>query len=128
MKAILTTLVILFITTISAQNFTGKAMYKTSRKSGISFGKDQNGMSDKMQEELKQRMQKMNQKTFFLEFDKTTSIYKEDVKLDNPNPQANRTGVVMMSFGGSGSTHIYYKNIKENRYANKTAIMGKPFF
>ncbi len=127
MKAILTLLTVLFVVTLSAQNFTGKAIYKTSRKSNISFGKDQKGISDKMQEELRKRMQKMNQKTFILEFDKVASTYKEDVKLDNPNPKANRTGVVMMSFGGSGSTDIYYKNIKENRFANKTAIMGKPF-
>jgi GLPGLI family protein len=127
MKAILTLLTVLFVATLSAQNFTGKAIYKTSRKSNISFGKDQKGISDKMQEELRKRMQKMNQKTFILEFDKVASTYKEDVKLDNPNPKANRTGVVMMSFGGSGSTDIYYKNIKENRFANKTAIMGKPF-
>ena len=127
MKAILTGLMLLLVATISAQEFSGRATYKTSRKSTIKFGKNQKGITDKIQEELKKRMQKMNQKTFILEFDKTTSTYKEDVKLDNPNPQANRSGVMVMSFGGSGSTDIYYKNIKDQKFANKTAIMGKPF-
>ncbi|MEN8966476.1 MAG: GLPGLI family protein [Polaribacter sp.] len=127
MKALHFLVAILFINTLSAQNFTGKAIYKTSRKSTISFGKNQPGITDKMQEELKKRMQKMNQKTFILEFDKTTSTYKEDVKLDNPNPMAARSGVMVMSFGGSGSTDVYYKNIKDQTFSNKTQIMGKPF-
>lgn len=127
MKTIQTLILLFIATTISAQDFSGRATYKTSRKSTIKFGKNQKGISDKMQEELKKRMQKMNQKTFILEFDKTSSIYKEDVKLDSPNPMGGRSGVMVMSFGGSGSTDIYYKNIKDQKFLNKTAIMGKPF-
>jgi GLPGLI family protein len=127
MKAILTALLALLITNIAAQDFNGKATYKTSRKSNISFGDNQKGVTDKMQEELQKRMQKMNQKTFILAFDKTTSLYKEDVKLESPTPQAGKGKLVMMSFGGSGSTDLYFKNLKENRFANKTEIMGKPF-
>ncbi|MEN8880372.1 MAG: GLPGLI family protein [Polaribacter sp.] len=127
MKTIYTLFLLFMATTLSAQDFSGRAMYKTSRKSTIKFGKNEKGISDKMQEELKKRMQKMNQKTFILEFDKTSSIYKEDVKLDSPNPMGVRSGVMVMSFGGSGSTDIYYKNIKDQKFLNKTAIMGKPF-
>jgi GLPGLI family protein len=32
-----------------------------------------------------------------------------------------------MSFGGSGKTGIYYKNIQEKRFVNQTEIMGKRF-
>ncbi|UAM98398.1 GLPGLI family protein [Polaribacter litorisediminis] len=127
MRAIITTLALVFATALSAQNFNGKATYKTSRKSNIRFGDNQKGVTDKMQEELQKRMQKMNQKTFILEFDKTTSMYKEDVKLDDPTPRAGSRKMVVMSFGGSGSADLYYKDIKENRFANKTEIMGKPF-
>lgn len=127
MKAIITTLALVFITTLSAQNFTGKAIYKTSKKSNVKFGKNQEGITDKMQEEFQKRIQKMNQKTFILNFDKTTSIYKEEEKLEAPKTKVGSGGIQMISLGGSGSTDIYYKNIKQKRFANKTEIMGKAF-
>lgn len=127
MRAVITTFVLLFLTNISAQNFTGKATYKTSRKSSFKFGKNQKGVSDEMKEQMKARMQKMNQKTFILEFDKHTSTYKQDVKLDAPKPQLGGARVMVMSLGGSGAGDVYYKNIKKNRYANQTEIQGKRF-
>ncbi|KGL58792.1 GLPGLI family protein [Polaribacter sp. Hel1_85] len=127
MKTIISTLVFLFVFSTNVQNFTGKAIYKTSSKSTLKFGDNDKGMTDKMQEELQKRLQKMNQKTFILEFDKYTSIYKEDVKLDAPKPQLGGGRVMVMSFGGSGDGDIYYKNIKENRFANQTEIQGKRF-
>lgn len=127
MRAILTTLALLFISNISAQNFTGKAIYKTSRKSNFKIKNDKEGVNDKMQEEIQKRIQKMNQKTFILAFDKTTSTYKEDVKLDAPKPQVGGNRVMVMSIGGSGNGSIYYKNTQEKRFANQTEIMGKVF-
>jgi GLPGLI family protein len=126
MKAIITTLVLLFIITINGQEFTGKAIYKTSTKSTIKFGKDQKGVDDKMQEELRKRLQKMNQKTFILNFDKNSSTYREEVQLQAPRPQAGGQ-ISVFSFGGSGGGSIFYKNIKENRFANQTEIQGKRF-
>ena len=126
MKKLLT-LTILFTSLLSfAQNFTGKATYKTSRKSTFKMKSDK-GVDEKMQEELRKRIQKMNQKTFTLEFNKTTSIYKEDVKLEAPKPQVGGNQVMVMSFGGSGNGSVYYKNIQETRYANQTEIQGKRF-
>lgn len=120
-------LTILFTSLFSfAQNFTGKATYKTSRKSNFKMKSDK-GVDEKMQEELRKRIQKMNQKTFTLEFDKTTSIYKEDVKLEAPKPQVGGNQVMVMSFGGSGNGSLYYKNIQEKRYVNQTEIQGKRF-
>ena len=127
MKTIITTLALLFVTALSAQNFTGKAIYKTSKKSSIKFGNDQEGISDKMQEELQKRIQKMNQKTFILNFDKTTSVYKEEEKLEAPKTKPGSSGINVISLGGSGSTDVYYKNIKQKKFANKTEIMGKAF-
>lgn len=127
MKAIITTLALVFITALSAQNFTGKAIYKTSKKSNVKFGKDQEGITDKMQEEFQKRIQKMNQKTFILNFDKTTSIYKEEEKLEAPQTKVGSGGIKIMSLGGSGSTDVYYKNIQQKRFANKTEIQGKAF-
>jgi GLPGLI family protein len=85
-------------------------------------------MSEAQKQELEERFQKMNQKTFILEFDKTTSSYKEEEKLNAPNPQANMGGMQMISvFGGGGSGSLYFKNLKEKRFVSKTDIMGKTF-
>lgn len=125
MKKIIT-LSILFTTLFSfAQNFTGKAVYKTSRKSNFKIGGENSTMPEAQKQEIEARLRKMNQKTFILEFDKSTSAYKQEAKLNAPQPKAN--GLRVVSFGGSTTTDVFYKNIKEKRYTNKTAIMGKAF-
>ncbi|SDR69441.1 GLPGLI family protein [Polaribacter sp. KT25b] len=126
MKTIITTLAIFIVTTISAQEFIGKAIYKTSRKSNVKFGGENSTMSEKQTKEIEARLQKMNQKTFILQFDKSTSIYKEEVTLSVPKPSAKGVKVVSF-FSGDDTESVYYKNLKEKRFANKTAIMGKPF-
>jgi GLPGLI family protein len=128
MKAHLIAIALLgFVINSVAQDFTGKAVYKTNRKSGFKIGGDSN-MSEAQKQELEERFQKMNQKTFILEFDKTTSSYKEEDKLNAPNPQANMGGVQIISvFGGGGSGSLYFKNLKEKRFVSKTEIMGKKF-
>ena len=116
-----------FVLNAVAQDFTGKAIYKTNRKTGFKIGGDSN-LSEAQKQELEERFQKMNQKTFILEFDKTTSSYKEEEKLNAPNPQANLGGMQMISvFGGGGSGSLYFKNLKEKRFVSKTDIMGKTF-
>jgi GLPGLI family protein len=128
MKAHLLAITILgFVINSVAQDFTGKAVYKTNRKTGFKIGGESN-MSEAQKQELEERFQKMNQKTFILEFDKTTSSYKEEEKLNAPNPQANLGGMQMISvFGGGGSGSLYFKNLKEKRFVSKTDIMGKTF-
>ena len=127
MIKLLTTLILFCSLSINAQNFTGKAIYRTSKKSTLKFGKDQEGVTDKMQEELKKQLQKMNQKTFILEFDRKTSTYKEEVSLASPKSKIGGVGVFVTSLGGSGSTSIYYKDIREKRFVNQTEIQGKRF-
>jgi GLPGLI family protein len=127
MRNTLTVITILLAFTINAQNFTGKAIYRTSKKSTLKFGKGQDGVTDKMQEELKKQLQKMNQKTFILEFDRKTSTYKEEVSLASPKSKIGGVGVFVTSLGGSGSTSIYYKDIREKRFVNQTEIQGKRF-
>jgi GLPGLI family protein len=123
-----TTTILLCTFIINAQNFTGKAIYKTSIKSSFSFGDDKNStMSDDVKKQLQARLQKMNQKTFILNFDQKTSSYKEETTLDVPKPQVGGGNIVMMSFGGSGNASVYFKNIKEKRFTNQTEIMGKRF-
>jgi hypothetical protein len=118
----------LFVLTqsLTAQQFTGKAIYKTSKKNTFKIKSDKNGgMSDAMQEQIRKRLQKMNQKTYILEFDTYTSTYKQEVSLKAPAP--NVGGTQILSFGGGSSTDVYYKNIKDNVFINKTEIQGKGF-
>ena len=126
MKTIITALAFFIVATITAQEFSGKAIYRTSRKSNIKIGGENSTMSEQQTKEIEARLQKMNQKTFILQFDKISSLYEQEVNLNAPKPTAS--GVKVMSlFSGQGEGAVYYKNLKEKRFANKTAIMGKPF-
>ena len=128
MIKLLTTLILFCSLIINGQNFTGKAIYKTSIKSSFSFDEDENStMSDDMKKQLQAQLHKMNQKTFILNFDQKTSSYKEEIILDVPKPQVGGGDIVMMSFGGFGNASVYFKNIKEKRFSNQTEIMGKRF-
>ncbi len=48
---------------------------------GFSGNRD---ITPEMQKQIEERMRKMFEKTFILNFDKTASIYKEEEKLDAP--------------------------------------------
>ena len=128
MRVLLAGITLMLSMALSAQGFSGKAIYKTHRKSNIKIGGEgQNGVTPEMEKQLQERMKKMFQKTFVLNFNKTESTYKEDVKLSSPAPQPGGGGMMVMSFGGGGGNDLLYKNIKENRFANKTDLMGKVF-
>jgi GLPGLI family protein len=128
MKKLPSIIALTFIFSLNAQNFKGKAIYKTSMKSNFKMSAEKNpGMDENMQEEIRKRMQKMNQKTYVLEFDKYNSTYIEEVALEGPKIPTGKNSPMIMSFGGSGKTGIYYKNIQEKRFANQTEIMGKRF-
>ena len=108
------------------KDFQGVAIYesKTSTsdfKSQISGNKD---ITPEMQKMIEERMKKMFEKTFVLNFDKSASIYKEEEKLDAPGQQGG--GMRMMSsFMGGGGT--YYKNVKDKTYSVDKEFMGKEF-
>lgn len=128
MKTLLSTLTLAFVFSLNAQNFKGKAIYKTSMKSNFKISAENNpGVDENMQEEIRKRMQKMNQKTYVLEFDKYNSTYIQEVALDAPKKPTGNNSVRVVSIGGSGNTDIYYKNIQEKRFVNQTEIMGKRF-
>jgi GLPGLI family protein len=113
---------------IMAQGFQGMAIYesKTSTedfKARMSGNKD---ITPEMQKNMEERMKKMFEKTFILNFDKSASIYKEEEKLDAPSQGGGGGGFRMMgSMMGSGGT--FYKNIKEKSYTVDKEFMGKEF-
>jgi GLPGLI family protein len=114
-----------FITTNAQKDFQGMAVYesKTSTsdfKSRMSGNKD---LTPDMQKMIEDRMKKMFEKTFILNFDKAASIYKEEEKLDEPGQGGGMR--MMASFMGGGGT--YYKNTKEKIYTVDKEFMGKEF-
>ena len=120
-------LLLAFITSNAQKDFQGMAVYesKTSTsdfKSRMSGNKD---MTPDMQKMIEERMKKMFEKTFVLNFDKSASIYKEEEKLDAPGQQGGGGMRMMSSFMGGGGT--YYKNVKEKAYTVDKEFMGKEF-
>ena len=110
---------------LHAQEFQGMAVYE-SRTSTSDFKTRMEGnkeMTPDMQKMIEERMKKMFEKTFILNFDKSASIYKEEEKLDAPGQGGGFR--MMSSFAGGGGT--YYKNVKDKQYSNDKEFMGKEF-
>jgi GLPGLI family protein len=109
-----------------AQDFSGRATYRTHRKSSFKLDSTTIATNPGIQEQMEAQMRKMFQKTFTLDFTKSESMYKEEQELDAPKGPSANGSVMVMSFGGGG-TDVLYKNILENRMANKKELMGKVF-
>ena len=129
MKKLLYTPVFLLLLTIgyAQKDFQGFAVYesKTSTSDFKSRFEGNKEITPEIQKMIEERMKKMFEKTFFLNFDKSASIYKEEEKLEAPG-QGQGGGMRMMSsFMGGGGT--YYKNVKEKKYTVDKEFMGKEF-
>ena len=110
---------------VAQADFQGMAVYetKTSTSEFKSRMEGNKNITPDMQKMIEERMKKMFEKTFILNFDKSASIYKEEEKLEAPNQGG---GMRMMSsmMGGGGT---YYKNVKEKTYTVDKEFMGKEF-
>ncbi|WP_250434960.1 GLPGLI family protein [Hanstruepera flava] len=121
MKKIITFLLfILALQFAFAQNFQGEATYKTSRKVDIQL--DSTQMSSDQHTLMLEMLKKQFQKTYILNFNKETSIYKEDEPLESPQPAG--VEIMMINTGGSD---VLFKNLKENRYTNQHESFSKLF-
>ena len=126
MKKIIIASIFMISGLVNAQNFQGMAVYE-SKTSTADFMKGMSGnreMTPEMQKQIEERMKKMFERTFILNFDKTASIYKEEDKLDAPGGQ-QQGGRMMMSMMGGGGTH--YKNAKNKQYVVDKEFFGKEF-
>ena len=109
-----------------AQDFSGRATYKTHRKSSFKLDSTTIAANPGIQEQMEAQMRKMFQKTYILDFTKSESMFKQKQELDGPKvPKSN--GAIIMIGGMAGGRDVLYKNIKEKRMANKTDLMGKIF-
>jgi GLPGLI family protein len=111
---------------LHAQEFQGMAVYesKTSTSDFKTRMQGNKDMTPDMQKMIEERMKKMFEKTFILNFNKSASIYKEEEKLEAAN-QAVGGMRMMNSWTGGGGT--YYKNVKEKSYTIDKEFMGKEF-
>jgi GLPGLI family protein len=106
---------------ITAQNFQGKAIYQTKIKVDDAIKKrlDSAKIPDDRKAFMQNMMKKMMEKSYVLNFDKTASIYKEDVALEQPNEKGFR-------FRGF-SEGVLYKNSKDKKYTKQKEVFGKIF-
>ena len=111
---------------LQAQEFQGLAIYesKTSTSDFKSRMEGNKNMTPDMQKMIEERMKKMFEKTFVLNFNKSASIYKEEEKLE-ASAQAGAGMRMMSSMTGGGGT--LYKNVKEKMYTVDKEFMGKEF-
>lgn len=108
------------------KDFQGLATYET-KTSTADFKKRFEGNKDitpEMQTMIEQRMKKMFEKTFVLNFDKNASVYKEEEKLDAPGQTSSGMRIMTNMMGGGGT---FYKNIKDKNYVSDKEFMGKEF-
>ena len=119
---------VLAFANVQAQDFQGMAVYesKTSTSDFKTRFEGNKDMTPDMQKMIEDRMKKMFEKTFILNFSKTTSIYKEEEKLDAPGQGGQGGGMRWMSsMTGGGGTN--FKNTKDKTYAVDKEFMGKEF-
>lgn len=110
------------VTSMYAQTFQGTATYRS--KSSIDMDFDGRQMPEAQKKMIQERMKSMLDKTFVLNFNRTTSTYKEEQKLAQPGATAG-SGMRFMGMGGPKG--VYFKDIQAQSFANETDIFGKPF-
>jgi GLPGLI family protein len=117
-----TTILLLLASFAGAQNFQGIAVYQT--KSSLNIDLEGSGIPADRIKMIKERMKNQLEKTYQLTFDKTASIYKEEVTLDQT--EGGRGGMRFMMMGG-GATGDYYKNTQTKISAKENEFSGKNF-
>ena len=111
---------VLFTSLTYAQGFQGIAYYQS--KTSVDFNFGGRDMPEAQKKMIQERMKRAFEKTFELHFTPSTSIYKEQVSLEQPGGGG---GMMFSMMSGGGGT--YYKNVQEGTYSNETETFGKIF-
>jgi len=112
----------LIVGAIEAQEFQGKAIYQTKTTLDMDFANS--GIPADRIKMIKERMKSQLEKTYVLTFNKTASIYKEEVQLDQAS--SGRGGMRFMMMGG-GPTGDHYKNTQAKISSKENEFSGKNF-
>ena len=117
---IITVFILAITTNVMAQDFQGIATYKSQRKVDIKL--DSTQVNSEMHQRMMAMMKKQFEKTYNLTFNKEESVFKEEERLEAPQPQ----GMIMVMVETGGSD-VMYKNTKEKRYTNQNESFSKLF-
>jgi GLPGLI family protein len=112
-------LLLLFINITQAQEFQGRAIYISKSINNVVF--DTKAMSDEKAKELNEKINKMFEKIFVLNFNKTESIYQQEQKL-------RETGSRGSTFASELEGELYKnsqtkKYLKAEEFANKNYLI-----
>ncbi|WP_369049079.1 GLPGLI family protein [Tenacibaculum sp. UWU-22] len=119
--------VLIFSVAISAQNTNGKAYYIVKNTVKMNFGNRQ--ISEAQKAMIQERINSMSTNNFVLSFNKNSSLYAEEEKLEQDQGNgimAQRMGMVKMILN-QGSGGKLYKNNIDNTYKNQLDLYGKLF-
>lgn len=117
MKTIIVTILSILTTICAAQDFQGKAVYKTHSKAKVTVKGN-----DALQKQIEEQMRKKSQKTYHLYFNAKESLYEQEAQLNAP--EANKSGIQISLAEGKETV---YKNIQEKRYTEQKDFFGKTF-
>jgi len=127
LKKIMTLFVLVFSIAISAQNTNGKAYYVIKNTIKMNLGNRQ--IPEVQKAMIQERINSMSTNNFVLSFNKNSSIYVEEEKLEKDQGNGimvQRMGMMKMILN-QGSNGKLYKNINDNTYKNQVDIYGKLF-
>ncbi|MDD3721040.1 MAG: GLPGLI family protein [Lutibacter sp.] len=125
LNVLLKSIVLVFLlmqTVLNAQDFQGSAVYQTKTK--VEMDLAASGIPADRIKRIEEMMKNQMEKTYILTFNKTASIYKEEVKLDQGASSGPGMRFAMMGGGASGK---YYKNIQTKKSAKENEFSGKNF-
>lgn len=108
---------ILFISVAKAQDFHGRAIYVSKQLNNVVFHVE--GMSEEKAKELNEKMSKMFEKTFTLNFNKNESLYQQEQKLQESGSKAP-------NFGSDLEGELY-KNIQSKKYLKAEEFANKNY-
>ncbi|AUC84859.1 GLPGLI family protein [Polaribacter sp. ALD11] len=114
-------LALITVSTFAQKDFQGKATYMSKSTIDLDNFSRNGQMSEARKKQITERMKSMLEKTFILTFDKTSSIYKEDAKLEAPGAGGG------FRFGGLSGGGTKYKNTKDLIALESTEFFGKNF-
>jgi GLPGLI family protein len=128
MKKIASIVALLTLSFSFAQkDFQGMAVYE-SKTNTADIMKNMDGnpnITPEMRTQIQERMRKAFEKTYILNFDRTSSIYKEEEKLEAGNTQGRGGMRFMTSMMGGGGT--FFKSVKDQTFTVDKEFMGKEF-